>query len=105
MYSERTIAIMFLGKNTATVVVHPEPYDTVSVLRNGVDKILLLWSVINLQLSYASMGFMFEAALFFYDISRSLIPFHQSAERNCGGLSDGMLFCLVGFWSKYLLQE
>lgn len=40
MFSENTIAIMFLGKNTAALVVYPTPYDTVSVLRNAVDKLL-----------------------------------------------------------------
>ncbi|KAF0025496.1 hypothetical protein F2P81_022377 [Scophthalmus maximus] len=42
VFPESTIAIMFLAKNTAIVVEYPEPYDTVSVLRNGVDKLLLL---------------------------------------------------------------
>lgn len=51
MFSENTIAIMFQGKNTAGAVVYPEPYDTVSALRNSVDELLLLWSFMDLKLS------------------------------------------------------
>lgn len=40
---------------------------------------------------------MFEAALFFYDISRSLISFHQTVQRNCGRLSDGDVVLFGGF--------
>lgn len=46
---------------------------------------------------------MFEAALFFYDISRSLIFFHHTVQRNCGRLSDGMLFCFCDFLEQTVI--